>query len=453
MPTDRVILLFETVLNPAGIDAANRKMLDLTATTALVGVALGALIYVGKSAIDNAKAQEEANNQLNQAYEASGQALMERPGQIDAFIEANKRFIDNQYAAKDSIAAFIRSGMDTDTALKLMGEALDLAAIKHISTADAAHALLLASEGNTKALKDLGFTTADLKTILAAAGSTQADVTKLSKEAEVADAKLAKAKEAVKLEEDALHGKRTVTAHDLDVLHQKEADAQKAADEDAAAHARLKAAQDSQQDSNSRGQAVADALKGKLQDGRNATDSLAQSTNALNKDWQDITSGVGPPLLGLFAGIAGAADAVVQKLIEIGNNKDWNSFLYSALGDIQNLLVSIIRGFQWLLGQSPSGQSIEQQVKNSMVLTNVRQAGRQRASGGPVMAGEAYTVGEQGPETLVMGGSSGTIIPNGAGGGGNHVHIHIPPGSYLDGPSIDRLANLILRAGRHRPGI
>jgi len=44
-----------------------------------------------------------------------------------------------------------------------------------------------------------------------------------------------------------------------------------------------------------------------------------------------------------------------------------------------------------------------------------------RAEGGPVLAGQTYRVGERGPETLVMGGNDGWIIPNGgsgAGGGG-----------------------------------
>lgn len=39
-----------------------------------------------------------------------------------------------------------------------------------------------------------------------------------------------------------------------------------------------------------------------------------------------------------------------------------------------------------------------------------------KASGGPVSAGQVYTVGEQGPELFVPG-SNGTIIPNGASGG------------------------------------
>ena len=39
-----------------------------------------------------------------------------------------------------------------------------------------------------------------------------------------------------------------------------------------------------------------------------------------------------------------------------------------------------------------------------------------RAGGGPVMSGGAYLVGERGPELLVMGNRSGSIIPNGGGG-------------------------------------
>jgi hypothetical protein len=38
------------------------------------------------------------------------------------------------------------------------------------------------------------------------------------------------------------------------------------------------------------------------------------------------------------------------------------------------------------------------------------------AKGGPVMSNKPYVVGERGPEVFVPG-QSGTIIPNGAGGG------------------------------------
>jgi phage-related minor tail protein len=48
---------------------------------------------------------------------------------------------------------------------------------------------------------------------------------------------------------------------------------------------------------------------------------------------------------------------------------------------------------------------------------------RARASGGPVTGGRPYLVGEQGPE-LFMPGRSGTILPNGAGGGATVVNVY-----------------------------
>lgn len=51
-----------------------------------------------------------------------------------------------------------------------------------------------------------------------------------------------------------------------------------------------------------------------------------------------------------------------------------------------------------------------------------------RAKGGPVMAGSAYVVGERGPEVFVPG-ASGTIIPNGAGGGNITVNVTAPTGT------------------------
>ena len=57
-------------------------------------------------------------------------------------------------------------------------------------------------------------------------------------------------------------------------------------------------------------------------------------------------------------------------------------------------------------------------------------AGR-RATGGPVMAGGSYLVGENGPEIFTPG-SSGLITPNGAIGGGGVININMPVGSNGD---------------------
>ena len=68
------------------------------------------------------------------------------------------------------------------------------------------------------------------------------------------------------------------------------------------------------------------------------------------------------------------------------------------------------------LGSDPTGSQFSQ--------TGADVAGR-RATGGPVGAGGRYLVGENGPEILTMGGSGGSIIPNGAMGGGGQVNVTI----------------------------
>jgi hypothetical protein len=69
-----------------------------------------------------------------------------------------------------------------------------------------------------------------------------------------------------------------------------------------------------------------------------------------------------------------------------------------------------------------------------------------RASGGPVNAGGAYVVGEDGPELLQMGSTSGNVIPNGATvgtSGGSSITINMPPGS--DGDSVVRALRSYVR--------
>jgi hypothetical protein len=63
-------------------------------------------------------------------------------------------------------------------------------------------------------------------------------------------------------------------------------------------------------------------------------------------------------------------------------------------------------------------------------------SGRRRAGGGPVWGGESYIVGENGPETLHMGGRGserGWVSPNGGGGKGVPAHSHP---IYLDGQKV-----------------
>jgi hypothetical protein len=189
--------------------------------------------------------------------------------------------------------------------------------------------------------------------------------------------------------------------------------------------------------------AVLALIETRIKGGRYAQDELQQSTQSLNKDWQDITTRIGPPLLSLFTAIVGWVDQLVKGLSDLGNNKDWNNAVSSGLGAIQDVLVTVVQGFekvvnfvQWL---NENGGKLQSYLFGSGQQggTGLRSA-RPKAAGGPVSAGESYLVGERGPE-LFTAGASGVITPNGALGGTIHIHID---GIYAgDGPSLDALAN------------
>jgi hypothetical protein len=87
-----------------------------------------------------------------------------------------------------------------------------------------------------------------------------------------------------------------------------------------------------------------------------------------------------------------------------------------------------------------------------------------RAAGGPVMAGKAYLVGERGPEVLVMGSQSGSIIPNGdlpmassgysAGkaAGGSPIYLTVNAGMGTQGAEVGRQIVDALKAYERRNG-
>jgi len=77
-----------------------------------------------------------------------------------------------------------------------------------------------------------------------------------------------------------------------------------------------------------------------------------------------------------------------------------------ALSNAELLQAQFNRGEFFMLGFSSAPAGAAASLNNS----------GHRASGGPVSAGQSYTVGERGPETLTMGASSGFITPHGGGG-------------------------------------
>jgi len=187
---------------------------------------------------------------------------------------------------------------------------------------------------------------------------------------------------------------------------------------------------------------------------RDTTTQTTQATNRLSNDWQDIANNVGPPLLSLLDGVLRGADFIVQKLKELGANKDWADVVSAGFGGIQNTVVGLIQDVQTLVGWLQNAVNwLHATSQASSSVSQLGSSGRQH--GGPVFAGGVYRVGESGPETLVMGSGGGMVIPGGGSSSTTHatsIHIHIDSGAFIDGPSVDRLANLILQRVRFAPG-
>jgi len=105
----------------------------------------------------------------------------------------------------------------------------------------------------------------------------------------------------------------------------------------------------------------------------------------------------------------------------------WIGKIATAIWGIVSAVASAIAALARLAAASAAG-GIDSGFNRMM--GNVRApatGGVGRASGGPVLSGSTYLVGERGPELLRMGGSSGMIIPNNRMGGSTYIvnlHVH-----------------------------
>lgn len=347
---DQVLIQITTAANMAGIKQAQAGMLGLNVATVALAVTLGTLIFVGKEAVQNYRAQQDALSDLEQAFQSQGDLLDFHRKAIDDWIETNRRFISNQYEARSAMAEVIRSGAGEAAAIAAMNTALDLAAAKHITLKEATEQVILAQQGNKRSLKILGIDLGRFDDIM------KSDTLPLARK------------------------------HAL----------------------------------------VLDLINEKVKLSKEKTDEVTQSQNNLNMSWQDFTAKRGPTVVKWWGKITDAIATGVEIL------------------DLYLQLVERVNDLTWgSLGQKATagGSGFAGGLHN-----------RKRALGGPVGAGGAYTVGEQGPETLVMGSADGTIIPNGAGRGETHIHVHVDRGAFIDGPGIDRLVNTILQRARFAPG-
>jgi hypothetical protein len=146
---------------------------------------------------------------------------------------------------------------------------------------------------------------------------------------------------------------------------------------------------------------------------------------------EDAVAAVGPGLSDAFKLAGDGVDVfmgLLQPLLDLIEKVDGAAL---SLGDALGVVAGII---------SPTGTLASQLQRDAMggagsgTLTKGRTGGR--ASGGPVDPYGVYTIGETGPETLVMGGSPGMVIP-GTAPGGSPVEIPV----YIDGQEVARIVD------------
>src|SRR6185312_237120 len=191
-----------------------------------------------------------------------------------------------------------------------------------------------------------------------------------------------------------------------------------------------------------------DLIETKTNKGKDAIDGMEQKQNKLNQDWQDLTSKLGPPLLDVLGKVADAAD-IMAGILQI----DVDLLDKLTHMDPGNLLkiAQILNFINDPVGAARTVMDLNSKAGSSYpISTGTAAFGKGgRASGGPVEAGSAYTVGEHGPETLVMGDQGGSIVPNGRGGNEIHIHMH---GMVIDGPAMAKFFREGLRRARYAPG-
>jgi hypothetical protein len=147
------------------------------------------------------------------------------------------------------------------------------------------------------------------------------------------------------------------------------------------------------------------------------TYALSEAQKQLQQATLDVWEKANPQIMQAFEFMNGFADSFARAIVE-GQN----------FGDaLKNVFKSILRDITTLILRT----AILQAIMASIGLVNPVAAASfgqltgliPRAEGGPVMAGEAYRVGESGPETFIPA-SNGYILPNELRGGGEQVIVN-----------------------------
>ena len=389
------------------------------AGAAFAAAGAAAIAYAGKLALDGVKAAiEDEAAQLRLAT-----SLKNVTGATDDQIKATEDYILKTSLAKGitddelrpSLDRLVRSTKDVEEAQKLQTLAIDIAAGTGKSLAVVSEALAKAHDGNFTALKKLGggiddniLKSKDFDGATAALAKTFEG--QASKQAETFQGKMDRLKIAFN------EGKETVGAFILDAITPM----------------------------------IDFVVKNVVPGIQKFIDSIGGKEgigNAL-KTFIDVAKSIFIPV---FEGIQSAFKKIKSAVED--NKEEFKTLLEflreyvapflgatlkfaiqgigNAISAVVNLVGDLIKGFQTLINL---GSKIGGAIGGLF--------GGGKASGGPVVGGTTYLVGEQGPELFTPSGS-GTIIPNGALGGRSNV-INITVNGAIDPISTARQITQIL---------
>jgi hypothetical protein len=319
-------------------DGLARKMsalgsLGITPATAgllAAVVGLGLFVAAAKSAAENADKNEASIKGLEQAYATIGRAVPTK--MIDDFIGKNRGLISSEYEAKDAFAAAARAGFDQNMQLRLMGDALNLAAIKNIPLSEAMTMLIKASTGNSRALTDLGISAKQVSDPLK-------ELARAHKEVAVATGENDRATRTL-LEWEVKHTDRAkLTASDL--MHEADLKVRvsNSTDKLKKANQDLAGALHEAKDKGDKFHKMLDLLEPKIAGGTGKITDLKNSQNALNTESQKFGDKTGPLITGSIKDLTGAASAGLGIL---------NTFV-DLIGKLNSMS---LQNVAWLLSQA-----------------------------------------------------------------------------------------------------
>ncbi len=389
------------------------------AGAAFLAAGVAAAAYAGKLAIDGVKAAiEDEAAQLRLAT-----SLKNVTGATDDQIKATEDYILQTSLAtgvtddelRPSLDRLVRATQDVSEAQKLQNLALDIAAGTGKNLTQVSEALAKAHDGNFGALKKLGVSideniikSKDFDAATQVLATTFKDQATL--QADTFDGKVRRLNVAFS------EGKETIGAFILDAITPLL-------------------------------EVLVEKIIPAISDfSSNISDNLGPVFNT----FFGIVKAIAIPIIeGLKSAFDTVSDAVKKNKDGLSDAKDLfedvfafvKNYLAPVLGTVLKLaleavggvLAGLITGFSKLASFIASVvdriKDLIKLVKENPLIKGIGSVidnvfGGGRAAGGPVTGGTTYLVGEKGPE-LFTPGSSGTIIPNGAGGGGATINLTV----------------------------